>query len=155
ENPRDDLMTALVQAKVDGAPLSDVDLASWGVILTTAGHETSQSTFGMMVHTLMQFPDQLAKLQADMTLLPRAIDEMLRFVSPSVHLVRTAAQAAEVGGKQIKAGDHLLMFYPSGNRDEEVFPNPNQVDFERNASRHLAFGCGPHVCLGRHLAKLE
>ncbi|MCB2075543.1 MAG: cytochrome P450 [Novosphingobium sp.] len=154
-NPKDDLMTALVQAEIDGKPLTDIELASWGIILTTAGHETSQSTFGMGVHTLLQHPDQLARLKADPSLLPRAIDEMLRYLSPAIHFLRTPDRDVEVGGKTIRAGEHMIMFYPSANRDEEVFENPDSFDIERNPNRHLAFGCGPHVCIGMHLAKLE
>ena len=123
--------------------------------MTTAGHETSQSTFGMGVHTLLQHPDQLARLKADPSLLPRAIDEMLRYLSPAIHFLRTPDRDVEVGGKTIRAGEHMIMFYPSANRDEEVFENPDSFDIERNPNRHLAFGCGPHVCIGMHLAKLE
>lgn len=154
-NPRDDLMTALVQARLDGQPLSQIELGSWGLILTTAGHETTQSTFGMAVHELLRHPDQMAKLKADMSLLPRAIEEMLRYISPAIHFVRTPERDVEVGGKLIRAGEHMVMFYPSANRDAEVFENPDSFDIARSNNRHLAFGCGPHVCLGMHLAKLE
>jgi len=154
-NPRDDLMTALVQAEIDGKPLTDMDLASWGVILTTAGHETSQSTFTMGVHRLLEHPEQLAKLRADPSLLPKAIDEILRHVSPAIHFLRTPNRDIEVGGKTIRAGEHMIMFYPSANRDEAMFEDPDRFDIERNPNRHLAFGCGPHVCLGMHLARLE
>ena len=154
-NPRDDLMTALVQAEIDGKPLTDMELASWGVILTTAGHETSQSTFTMGVHRLLEHPDQLARLRADPALLPKAIDEILRHVSPAIHFLRTPDRDVEVGGKTIRAGERMIMFYPSANRDESMFDEPDRFDIERNPNRHLAFGCGPHVCLGMHLAKLE
>jgi cytochrome P450 len=154
-NPRDDLMTALVQARIDGQPLSQIELGSWGLILTTAGHETTQSTFGMAIHELLRHPDQMAKLKANMDLLPRAIDEMLRYISPAIHFVRTPERDVEVGGKLICAGEHMVMFYPSANRDEAAFENPDSFDIERANNRHLAFGCGPHVCLGIHLAKLE
>lgn len=154
-NPREDLMTALVEARIDGQPLSDLELASWGVILTTAGHETSQSTFGMGVHTLLQHPDQLARLRADPGLLPRAIEEMLRYLSPAIHFCRTPVRDVEVGGAKIRAGEHMVMFYPSANRDPAQFENPDVFDIERASNRHLAFGCGPHQCIGMHLARLE
>lgn len=154
-NPRDDFMTALVQAEIDGQKLNDMELFSWALILTTAGHETTQSTFGMAVQTLMQHPDQLARLKADLSLLPRAIDELLRYISPAIHFVRTPDRDIEVGGKLIRAGEHMVMFYPSANRDESVFTDPDSFDMTRNASRHMAFGCGPHQCIGMHLARLE
>lgn len=154
-NPRDDLMTALVQARIDGQPLGQMELGAWALILTTAGHETTQSTFGMGLSALLQHPEQLAKLRADPALLPRAIEEILRWVSPAIHFVRTPCEDVEVAGKRIRAGEHMVMFYPSANRDETAFENPEVFDIERSGNRHLAFGCGPHVCLGMHLARLE
>lgn len=154
-NPRDDLMTALVQARIDGQPLSQIELGSWGMILTTAGHETTQSTFGMAIHELLRHPDQLVMLKADLSLLPRAIEEMLRYISPAIHFVRTPDRDVELGGKLIRAGEHMVMFYPSANRDEDMFDRPDSFDITRTTNRHLAFGCGPHVCLGMHLARME
>lgn len=154
-NPRDDFMTALVRAEIDGRALTDMELFSWALILTTAGHETTQSTFGMGVELLMRHPDALARLKADPALLPRAIEEMLRFISPAIHFCRTPDRDVEVGGKLIPAGEHLVMFYPSANRDESVFADPDTFDIDRSPNRHLAFGCGPHVCIGQHLARLE
>lgn len=154
-NPRDDLMTALVQAEIDGAPMGDLELFSWAMILVTAGHETSQSTFGLGVHALMQHPEELAKLQANPQLLPRAIDELLRYISPAIHFVRTPVRDVEIHGKTIRAGEHLVMFYPSGNHDPEAFEQPDRLDIERFPNRHMAFGVGPHQCLGMHLARLE
>lgn len=154
-NPRDDLMTALVQARIDGEPLSPMELGSWGVILTTAGHETTQSTFGMAIHELLRHPEQMAKLKADMSLLPRAIEEMLRYISPAIHFCRTPNRDVEIAGKTVRAGEHMVMFYPSANRDAAAFEDPDTFDIERANNRHLAFGCGPHVCLGMHLARME
>lgn len=155
KNPRDDLMTALVNARIHGEPIGQVELFSWGIILMTAGHETTQSMFGLGVHALMQHPDQLAKLKANPQLLPSAIEELLRYVSPAVHFCRTPDRDVEVGGRKIRAGEHMVMFYPSANRDAAVFTDPDRLDIERSPNRHLAFGTGPHVCLGMHLARLE
>lgn len=154
-NPREDFMTALIQAEVDGAPLSDTDLFSWALILTTAGHETTQSTFSMGVRTLLGHPDQLARLKADPALLPRAIEEMLRYVSPAIHFTRRAGRDVDLHGKQVRAGDYLAMLYPSANRDGDVFGNPDAFDIARTPNRHIAFGTGAHLCIGQHLARLE
>jgi cytochrome P450 len=155
KSPRDDFPTALVNARINGEPMGQNELFSWAIILMTAGHETTQSTFGMGVHTLMQHPDQLAKLQANPALLPSAIEEILRYVSPAIHFCRTPNRDVELGGKNVRAGEHMVMFYPSANRDAAVFEDPYRFDIERSPNRHLAFGTGPHVCLGMHLARLE
>jgi cytochrome P450 len=155
KNPRDDLPTALVNARINGEPMGQIELFSWAVILMTAGHETTQSTFGMGVRTLMQHPDQWAKLKTNTALLPSAIEEILRYVSPAIHFCRTPDRDVAVGGKKIRAGEHLVMFYPAANRDPEVFEDPDRFNIERSPNRHLAFGTGPHVCLGMHLARLE
>jgi hypothetical protein len=155
ENPRDDFPTALVNARINGEPISEIELISWVLILLTAGHETTQSTFGMGVKTLLDHPDQLAKLRADPKLLPSAIEEMLRYLSPAIHFVRTPNRDVEMHGKRIRAGEHLVMCYPSANRDPTIFKNPDSFDISRSPNRHLAFGTGPHLCLGMHLARLE
>ena len=129
QNPRDDLPTALVNARINGEPMGETELYSWAIILMTAGHETTQSTFGLGVHALMQHPEQLAKLKANPALLPSAIEEILRYVSPAIHFCRTPDRDIVVGGKQIRAGEHMVMFYPAGNRDPEVFANPDRVRY--------------------------
>ena len=155
ENPRDDFMSALVNGQIDGRPLSDPELYSWAFILTTAGHETTQSTFTLGVHALMQHPDQFSKLKANPELLPRAIEELLRYVSPAIHFLRTPNRDVEIHGKKIRAGEHLAMFYPSANRDADIFDEPDRLDIERLSNRHMAFGGGIHQCLGMHFARLE
>jgi cytochrome P450 len=155
QHPREDLMTALVNARINGKPLTELELGSWAIILTTAGHETTQSTFGMGVHALMQHPDQFEKLKSNPRLLPGAINELLRYLSPAIHFIRTPDRDVEVEGKKIRAGEHMAMFYPSANRDADVFDEPDRLNIERSPNRHLAFGTGPHQCLGMNLARLE
>lgn len=158
KNPREnDLPTALVNARVDGKPLPLEQLAGWAVLLMLGGHDTTQNMYGMTVHTLMQHPDQLAKLKANPALLPNAIEELMRYISIPVHFVRTPDRDVELRGKKIKAGDYVTLFYPSANRDEEVFPDPDKLDLERpiGRRRHQSFGSGPHVCIGMHLARIE
>jgi cytochrome P450 len=104
---------------------------------------------------LMQNPSELAKLRNNMDLLPAAIEEMLRWVSPVTHFFRTATEDYVLRGKEIKAGQALMLCYPSANRDEEIFPDPFAFGIDRTPNRHLAFGHGPHLCLGLHLARME
>ena len=154
-NPTDDVATVIAQAEVDGRPLTEQEILSYYILIATAGHDTTSSTTAGAMHALAQNPEQYAMLRADPTLLPKAIDEMLRWVTPVTHFFRTATEDAVVGGQEIKAGESLLMCYPSANRDETVFDDPFRFDIKRAAATHLSFGYGPHVCLGQHLAKLE
>jgi cytochrome P450 len=128
---------------------------SYYILAATAGHDTTSSTTAGGLLALIQHPDQLAKLRADLSLLPTAIDEILRWVSPVSHFFRTATQDYELRGVQIKKGDSLMMCYPSANRDEEVFEDPFRFDIARKGAKHIAFGYGPHLCVGQHLAKME
>jgi cytochrome P450 len=153
--PRDDLLTDLLNARIGGEPIPELELYSWCYILTTAGHETTQSTFGAAIHTLMEHPDQFRLLREDHGLIPGAIEEVLRFVSPAVHFCRTPNRDVEIHGQTVRAGEPMVMYYPSGNRDEAVSDRPDIFDINRANNRHIAFGCGPHVCLGMHLARLE
>jgi cytochrome P450 len=153
--PTDDLASALANAKIDGAYLPDMDLASYYVIIATAGHDTTSSTIAGGMHALLRHPDQLARLQADPDLLPSAVEEMIRWVTPVKEFMRTAAVDATVGGVPIEAGQSLYLAYLSANRDESVFDDPFAFDVGRQPNKHLAFGFGPHFCLGAQLARLE
>jgi cholest-4-en-3-one 26-monooxygenase len=153
--PRNDLLTDLLNARIGGEAMPELELYSWCYILTTAGHETTQSTFGAAIHTLMEHPDQIRLLREDHALIPGAIEEVLRFVSPAVHFCRTPNRDVEIHGQTVRAGEPMVMFYPSGNHDEAAFDRPDVFDITRANNRHIAFGCGPHVCLGMHLARLE
>ncbi|MDO9487463.1 MAG: cytochrome P450 [Sphingomonadaceae bacterium] len=154
-NPRDDLSTVIANGMIDGAPINELQAMSYYVIVATAGHDTTSSTASGGLLQLIRNPDQLAKLKADMSLLPSAVEEMIRWVTPVKHFMRTATEDCELGGKAIKAGDGLALFYWSGNRDEGVFDEPEKFKVDRKPNPHIAFGHGVHLCLGLHLARME
>jgi len=151
----DDLASAIANARVDGAFLSDIDIASYYVIIATAGHDTTSSTISGGLHALVQHPGELARLRDDSTLLPTAVEEMIRWVTPVKEFMRTATADTQVGGVTIKEGEAVLLSYPSGNRDEEVFADPFRFDVGGDPNKHLAFGFGVHYCLGAALARME
>jgi cytochrome P450 len=153
--PTEDLASVLANAKLDGEHLPDIDLASYYVIIATAGHDTTSSTMAGGLHALLRHPDELARLQADPDLLPTAVEEMIRWVTPVKEFMRTAARDAVVGGAEIAEGQSLYLAYLSANRDEAVFDDPFRFDVGRQPNKHVAFGFGPHFCLGAQLARLE
>ncbi len=154
-NPTDDVATVIANAELDGEPIGELEAVSYYVIVATAGHDTTSSSTAGGLLALIENPDQLRKLQSDLSLLPAAIDEMIRWVTPVKHFFRTATDDYELRGQKIKAGDNLCMWYPSGNRDEEVFDDPFTFNIERTPNPHLAFGYGAHHCLGHLFAKME
>lgn len=155
--PRDDVSSIIANATMpDGSPIPNMEAMSYYLIIAAAGHDTTSSSTSAGLLELIRNPGELAKLRADPSLLPNAVDEMIRWSSPVKHFFRTAAADTEVAGVPIKAGDGLVMAYPSANRDAAVFDDPFAFRIDRrNARDHLAFGYGPHLCLGQHLAKLE
>jgi len=155
QNPGDDLASVLANALVDGEPMSELDQISYFIITATAGHDTTSATIGGGMKALMEFPRQLQKLQADPDLCRGAAREMIRWVSPVRHMMRTVTEDAEFGGKTLRAGESLSLWYPSANRDPAVFERPNDFEVERDNRNQLAFGYGGHMCLGQHLAILE
>lgn len=154
-NPRDDIASVIATATLDGEYLADRDVFGYFVILATAGHDTTSYSLAGGMLALLENPDQLARLRADPSLIPGAVDEIIRWSTPVRHFCRTAVEDCEVAGKAIKAGDVFLLCYPSANRDEAVFKDPFAFRIDRKPNRHLAFGTGPHLCLGQHLAKME
>ncbi|WP_085757190.1 cytochrome P450 [Oceanicoccus sagamiensis] len=154
-NPKDDLATVIATAEVDGEAISHLEAISYYVLTATAGHDTTSHTLAGGMRALIENPDQLRLLQDNPDLIPAAVDEMLRWVTPVKSFVRTAKDDCEVEGVKIKAGESLALYYPSANRDESIFDEPFTFDVTRKPNRHLAFGFGPHVCLGMHLAKME
>jgi cytochrome P450 len=155
DEPGEDLASTIANARVDGELLSDMDAASYYVIIATAGHDTTSSTIAGGMHALIEHPDQLSRLRTDPSLMPLAADEMIRWVTPVKEFMRTATVDYELRGVSIKKGDALLLSYPSANRDEDVFDMPFTFDVGRNPNRHLAFGFGAHYCLGAVLARME
>jgi cytochrome P450 len=140
---------------VDGEYLAERDVFGYFLILATAGHDTTSYALAGGLLALLENPDQMEKLRADPSLIPSAVDEMIRWTSPVRHFARTAVEDGIVGGKPTKAGDLFLLSYPSANRDEAVFEEPFAFRIDRKPNRHLAFGTGPHLCLGQHLARME
>jgi len=154
-HPADDLATALINAEIDGHRLSDTDFNFFFLLLVIAGNETTRTVTANGMLNLLEHPDQLRDLRKDLSLLPTAIEEILRY-NPPVHAFRrTATAAVEIRGQQIKENDKLMLWYPSANRDEEVFDDSDRFDIRRSPNEHLAFGIGEHFCLGANLARLE
>jgi hypothetical protein len=154
-NPRDDLSTIIANGMVDGEPIGEREAMSYYVITATAGHDTTSSTAAGGLEQLIRNPDQLARLAANPAEIPAAIEEMIRWVTPVKHFMRTAQEDCMLGGQAIKAGDGMCLFYWSGNRDEAVFADPFAFRADRSPNPQTAFGNGVHMCLGLHLARLE
>jgi cytochrome P450 PksS len=154
--PRDDLLTALVRAEEAGDRLSPDELLGMAVLLLVAGHETTVNLIAGGALALLQHPDQLERLRRDPSLLPAAVEELLRFTSPvELATERYAREPVEVAGATIPAGDLVLAVLGSANRDPRHFDRPDELDLARAPNRHLAFGQGAHYCLGAPLARLE
>ncbi|WP_067800877.1 cytochrome P450 [Actinomadura formosensis] len=155
KEPTDDLASAIANARIDGEPLNDFDTASYYVIVATAGHDTTSATISGGLHALIEHPGQLERLREKPELMPLAVDEMIRWVTPVKEFMRTAAEDCELRGVTIRRGDAVLLSYPSANRDEDVFDDPFRFDVGRDPNKHLAFGFGVHYCLGAALARME
>ena len=153
--PSDDLMSVLVEAVIDGEKLSDDDLLQEGLLILVGGNETTRHVLTGGCEALCRNPEQLRRLAADPSLIPTAVEEMLRWVTPIQNMNRTATRDTVLHGQQIRAGEKLLLLYPSANRDERVFADPFRFDSARDPNPHLAFGFGAHFCLGASLARLE
>ena len=154
-NPGEDLATVIANGKINGCPMGDIETASYYIIVATAGHDTTSSTIAGGLRALIDHPGEMKKLKENPDLIPQAVDEMFRWVTPVQHFMRTATEDYELRGRKIKAGEALQLIYLSGNRDDEAFADPFQFKADRENNRHVAFGYGAHVCLGQHLAKME
>jgi cytochrome P450 len=153
--PRDDLLTALVQAEEAGDRLSESELGANVVQLLIAGHETTQNLIANGLWALLRHPEQLARLREDPELVPAAVEELLRYDSPVQFATRIAREDVEVGGATIPRGARVMVLLGAANRDPARFAEPDALDVERPDRGHLAFGHGPHFCLGNALARLE
>jgi cholest-4-en-3-one 26-monooxygenase len=155
-NPREDLVSVLMGAEVDGESLSEADFDGFFILLAVAGNETTRNLISGAMHALIEHREQWQRLLDDRSLMPTAVEEFLRWVSPLIYFRRTATAETEIRGQKIAAGDKVVMYYPSANRDEEVFEDGHFFDVGRSPNPHMAFGGGgPHFCLGASLARLE
>jgi len=155
-DPHADLMSVLTTVEVEGEQLSEMELELFFLLLTVAGNETTRNLMSGAMDTFFQHPHQWQRLLDDRSLLPRAVDEMLRFVSPVMNFRRTAMCDVTLSGTEIKAGDKVVFFHASANRDEDVFAEADTFDIGRDPNPHIAFGGGgPHFCLGANLARME
>lgn len=155
QNPQEDLVTHLTQAEIDGEVLSEEEILAFCQLLVLAGNETTRNAISGGLLAFIEHPDQWARLRTDRSLMPTAVEEILRWSSPLAHMMRTATRDVEIRGQQIKAGERVILWYPSANRDEEIFADPYRFDVSRTPNEHLAFGYGEHFCLGSGLARLE
>ena len=154
--PRDDMLSVLSTAEVDGAKLTDDDLLNFAFLLLVAGNETTRNLIALGTLALIEHPGECRKLVNDPTLIPGAVEEMLRWTNPVTHMARAATVDTEIRGQLIREGDMVVMLYGSANRDEEIFgSDAEEFKLTRHPNPHIAFGCGEHSCVGAQLARLE
>lgn len=154
-HPTDDIASTIANSNIDGQPISYWDATSYYITVATAGHDTTSSSTSGAIWALAERPDDLERLKADRSLIPTLVDEAVRWTSPLIHFMRTAADDHVLREQNIRKGDWLMLSYPSANRDEDVFESPFEFRIDRRPNNHVGFGFGPHVCLGQHLARLE
>ena len=155
DNQSDDLIGTLVHAEIEGERLDEGSIIYESLLILIGGDETTRHVISGGMYELLRHPDQLKCLSADRTLLPSAVEEMLRWVSPIKNMARTDDRDVELHGSVLRQGQKLLLLYPSANRDERVFDDPEQFDITRSPNDHMAFGFGSHFCLGNRLARME
>jgi cytochrome P450 len=157
EKPTDDITSALINTNIDGEALSHAELASFFILLVVAGNETTRTAISHGLYALTQHPDQREIWQGDVEhVTPTAVEEIVRWASPVIWMRRTVAEDTVLSGEELHAGDKLILFYNSANRDGDVFDDPFTFDVRRSPNPHVGFGApGPHFCLGAHLARRE
>jgi cytochrome P450 len=153
--PQEDLATLILAADIDGRPMTEIEFGSFFVQLVTAGNDTTRTMLSSGLLALVQHPEQLSMLRSDPSLIPGAVEEILRWANPLHYFRRTASEDTVIGDRPIAAGEKVAMMYTSANRDEAVFANPHDFDIRRDPNPHLSFGIAEHFCLGVHLARLE
>ena len=154
-DPRDDLVSELIRGEIDGAPLTDEQLVSYCELLVEAGNETTRNAISGGLLAFCEHRGEWEKLRADPDLLPDAVEEILRWVSPISHFTRTATEDYELRGVTDPRGEQLALYFASANRDEDVFDDPFAFRIDRRPNPHLAFGFGEHFCMGAHVARVE
>jgi cytochrome P450 len=153
---RNDVLSVLVEAEVDGERLADEDLLNFAFLLLVAGNETTRNLIALGTLALIAHPDQCRQVVEQPALIPTAVEEMLRWTTPVANMARAATTDVVIRGQQIREGDKIVMLYGSANRDEDIFgPDAEQFNVTRSPNPHIAFGCGEHACLGAQLARLE
>jgi len=151
--PTDDLASVIANARIDGEPMGMIETMGYCLITFTAGHETTRGGIGGGLLALIEHPEERRRWADDLALTPTAVDEIVRYVTPVNHMVRTASRDCTLSGKKIREGDRLVLFYASANRDEAVFADADRLRVDRHPNPHLGFGIGEHFCLGAHLAR--
>ena len=154
-NPRNDIASVIANGKINGEPLGVLEAMSYYIIVATAGHDTTSSTTAGALWALAERPGEFAKVKENPKVIPMMVEESIRWVTPVKHFMRTATADTELAGQKISQGDWMMLCYPSGNRDEELFEDPYEFRADRQPNRHIAFGHGAHICLGQHLARME
>jgi cytochrome P450 len=154
-DPQDDLMSELLRGEIDGEPLTERQLVSYCELLVEAGNETTRNAISGGLLAFSERPGEWARLRDDPGLLPKAVEEILRWVSPISYFTRTATEDCEVRGTKVRAGDQLALYFASANRDEDVFDDPFAFRVDRHPNPHLAFGFGEHFCMGAQVARAE
>ncbi|WP_086055428.1 cytochrome P450 [Protofrankia coriariae] len=156
KEPRDDLATIIALAKGEDGEFYPKEFAyGWFIAIATAGHDTTSSTLSGALEQLALHPDQLQRVQEDLSLVPHLVNEALRWASPVKQFTRQATQDYTLNGSEIRKGDRLMLLYQSANRDSDIFDDPGSFRIDRRPNKHIAFGYGPHMCIGQHVAKLE
>ncbi|MEP1142410.1 MAG: cytochrome P450 [Henriciella sp.] len=155
-NPREDLLSVIAHSEIDGKPLAQEYLDGSWLLIIFAGNDTTRNSLSGTIKLMTEFPDQRAKVLDDPSLIPRMSNEALRMVSPVMHMRRTAIQDTEINGQCIAKDEKIVMWYGAGNRDPDVFPDPDKFNMMRpNVDKHIAFGHGVHKCLGARVAQMQ
>lgn len=153
--PRGDIVDAVIGAEVDGRPITELEAIGTVMLLVFGGLDTTAGVLGMSMERFCAHPEILEQLRAEPELIPQAVEELLRLDGSFVCIGRTARHDTELGGQPVKAGERVMLYWASANRDEAEFDDPDAFDIDRDANRHLAFGAGPHRCAGSHLARMN